>query len=403
MTGVAVRSRAELLFEKAQGSGLEHVALDMAALDPAADRIAALIRERWPDLVLPFHSLWRRFEAGGHDRFAGLAGTRQWAGVREMGRAAVDMALVSGFVGITAPPDWAFGEGLTAERYHGADGLAIASLAMIAGGVFSGVPRDPLRADAGQLVRIASSEIAAGLQVEPGSNRIDCDGRAEDLRRLGEAVGLREDLFAREDDPRPGGLFDLLFDEGLSKPLPAARILEVLADGLAPVFAGGLELGGIPLGDTHRHPAVTGKGITPDTQGLLPLHTRLQRLVTDLAEPMVWAGIEVVELETLTAQSDPVAIGLLLDTGILSLRTPHEKETSPDTGTAASVELRGLAVALCDRLAEKLRNRLGAGDEELPLVGLLEGGMRYAAGKIALEKRGSAAPVLLFAGADRLL
>ena len=90
--------------------------VDIAALDPTADRIAGLIRERWPDLVLPFHSLWRRFEAGGHDRFAGLAGTRQWADVREMGRAAFDMALVSGFVGIVAPPAWAFGEGITAER-----------------------------------------------------------------------------------------------------------------------------------------------------------------------------------------------------------------------------------------------------------------------------------------------
>ncbi|MEI2386231.1 DUF1688 family protein [Breoghania sp. JC706] len=405
MTSAAVRRRADLLFRRALGQGLDHVAVDMSALDPAADRVAALIQERWPDLALPFHSLWRRFEAGGHDRFAGLANARQWADVREMGRAAFDMALVSGFLGIVAPTDWGYDDGISQERYGGEEGLAIASLAMIASGLFSGVPGDPLRADAGQLVRISTDEIASGLQVGAGADAglMDCAGRAEALRRLGEAVGLRDDLFSREDDPRPGGLFDLLFDEGLSGPLSAQRILDVVADGLVPVFAGGPQLGGIPLGDTHHHPAVAGEGTAPATEGLLPLHSRLQRLVTDLAEPLVWAGVEIVGLETLTACSDPQAVGLLFDLALLKRIGPAVTQTEPDIGDALVVESRGLTVALFDRLAAKVRERLGVTEEEMPLAGLLEGGMRYAAGKIALEKRDSAAPALLFAGADRLL
>ncbi|MDJ0930006.1 DUF1688 family protein [Breoghania sp.] len=149
MGAAAVRHRSDLVLQSVLDARLEHVEVDLAQLEPTADRIAALIRERWLDLVLPFHSLWRRFEAGGHDRFAGLAASRQWRDVREMGRAAFDMALVSGFIGISAPSGWAYADGLTAESHFGADGLAIASLAMIASGLFSGVPRDPLRADAG--------------------------------------------------------------------------------------------------------------------------------------------------------------------------------------------------------------------------------------------------------------
>ena len=117
----------------------------------------------------------------------------------------------------------------------------------------------------------------------------------------------------------------------------------------------------------------------------------------------MWAGVEIAGLEALSAQSDPVAVGLLLDTGLLALRDPGSAAASPDIGAALSVELRGLTVALFDRLAAKLRARLEVEEEEMPLAGLLEGGMRYAAGKIALEKHGNAAPALLFAGADGLL
>ncbi|MDJ0930007.1 MAG: DUF1688 family protein [Breoghania sp.] len=102
--------------------------------------------------------------------------------------------------------------------------------------------------------------------------------------------------------------------------MSAECVLEVLVDGLAPVFAGGPELGGIPLDDTCRFDIVSGEGIDPDTVGLLPLHSRLQRLVADLAEPLVWAGVEIQGLERLTAQSDAVVAGLLLDTGLVRLR-----------------------------------------------------------------------------------
>lgn len=403
MSAGAVLTRAECLLDRALGPGLEHVSVDPEALDPAVDEIERLIRERWGDLVLPFNSVWRRFEAGGHDRFAGQAASRQWADVREMGRAAFDMALVTGFLGISAPGAWAFADAFAAERYRGADGLAIAGLSMISSGLFSGVPLDPLRADAGQLARLDTPEIETALQVEAGSGRIDCEARARGLRRLGEAANLRDDLFAREDDPRPGGLFDLLFEEGLAGPLTAGRILEVLADGLAPVFAGGLDLGAIPLGDTYRHGALSGEGIDPQTAGLLPLHGRLQRLVVDLAEPLVWAGIEISGLEELTAQSDPVAVSLLLDTGVMRPRVGEGDLSEPDISAPVVVEMRGLSVALFDRLASRLRVRFEAEPAEMPLAGLLEGGIRHAAGKIALEKRATAAPALLFAGADTLL
>ncbi|WP_321499540.1 DUF1688 family protein [Breoghania sp.] len=402
MTPHAVRARANLLLDKALEGELSHVAVDIGALDPLSDSLAARIRAEWPDLALPFHSVWRRFEAGGHDRFAGLAASRQWPDVREMGRAAFDMALVAGFIGPAAPDGWGFADALTGERYPGADGLAIASLSMIASGLFSGQPLDPLRADAGQLVRVSEDEIAAGLQIDPDNPAMDCAPLARVLRRLGEAVGLRDDVFAQKDDPRPGGVFDLLFEEGLEGALGASRVMELLCDGLAIVQVGGPALGGIPLGDTATHPSLRGEGIEEGTETFMPFHARLQRLVPDLVEPLVWAGVEISGLEDLTINSDAPAAALLLDAGVVTLC-----DGPPQGGVIAldapqAVELRAVTVALFDRLAEKLRLRFEVRAEEMPLAGLLEGAIRHAAGKIALEKRGTLVPMIQFGAPDGL-
>ncbi|WP_164281412.1 DUF1688 family protein, partial [Stenotrophomonas indicatrix] len=72
----------------------------------------------------------------------------------------------------------------------------------------------------------------------------------------GETVAARPDLFAIADAPRPGGLFDVMAASAEGGRLPAAVILEVLLEALGPIWAGRLSLGGVPLGDCWRHPAL---------------------------------------------------------------------------------------------------------------------------------------------------
>jgi hypothetical protein len=55
------------------------------------------------------------------------------------------------------------------------------------------------------------------------------------------------------------------------------------------------------------------------------------------------------------------------------------------------VEWRALTVALLDRLAPLVRERLGAPD--MPLASILEGGTWAAGRRLADERRGGAAPV----------
>ncbi|HEX3210195.1 MAG TPA: DUF1688 family protein, partial [Geminicoccaceae bacterium] len=68
----AIRGRAGLLLAAAERDELAHFALDLGRLDPAADYVIETIRASYPDLAIPYHSRWRHFSAGGHDRAAAL-------------------------------------------------------------------------------------------------------------------------------------------------------------------------------------------------------------------------------------------------------------------------------------------------------------------------------------------
>ncbi|WP_244294010.1 DUF1688 family protein [Pannonibacter carbonis] len=380
----AVRERANRLLELGLAGDLEHFTVDLSHLPALADRVIATTRRRYPDLAVPLQSCWRHFEAGGLDRWDMLAGARGFADVREMGRAAFDLAIVSCVTNAHPGTSWHYAEDVSGELFAGPAGLSIASLAMLASGLFSAVPEDPLRADAHALMRIEEAELVAGFQSGPGNRLEGLAGRMTLLNRLGEAIGLRPDLFAREDEPRPGGLFDILYDEGQQGAIPAVRILDLVLEGLGPVWPERTVLNGIGLGDTWGHSRL----VTADaTSGLMPLHMLSQWIAGSLIEPLAWAGVEVFELSALTGLADRDHCVLFLDSGILLPRDLAEAKQPHEPGSEYVTECRALTVALLDQLALSIRRELQATEDDLPLSCIVEGGTRAAGREIAREKR----------------
>jgi hypothetical protein len=109
-------------------------------------------------------------------------------------------------------------------------------------------------------------------------------------------------------------------------------LTEVLTH-LGPIWPGRILLGGIPLGDCWRHPAIkTGDA----TDQLAPLHKLSQWLTYSLIEPMERAGIEVTEIDGLTGLAEYRNGGLFIDTGVLALRDraqgAHQHEVGLDIG-----------------------------------------------------------------------
>jgi hypothetical protein len=168
-------------------------------------------------------------------------------------------------------------------------------------------------------------------------------------------------------------------------------ILTAVLEGFSEIWPGRIALAGVNLGDVGRHPAAGGDG---PTAGLVPFHKLSQWLAYSLVEPLEDAGIEVVELDRLTALAEYRNGGLLIDLGVLVPK--HAGVLSkPHVGASeVVVEWRALTVALIDELADRIRRKLGMSTAELSLPKILEGGTWSGGRRIAAELRAGGGPPL---------
>ena len=108
-TPQAIRVRAGMVLAAAECGTLEHFALDASRLDPAADYVIETIRTRYPDLDIPYHSRWRHFAVGGHDRWTALAAGLD-ADRDEVARARFDLVVTSVLLDAGAGDAWRYSE-----------------------------------------------------------------------------------------------------------------------------------------------------------------------------------------------------------------------------------------------------------------------------------------------------
>jgi hypothetical protein len=391
LSAAAVRERAQLMLEAGLADRLAHFRIDLDRLDAAADLTVAVTRAAYPSLDIPFHSRWRHFVIDGVDRWAALAATAAWPDAAARARAEFDLAVVSVLLDAGAGPTWRYRDASTGRDIGRSEGLALASLAMFADGLFSESPRDPLRVDAPRLWELTDASLVNGFQAGPSNPLTGIAGRADLLRRLGRTTAAVSSVFARAGEPRPGGLFDHLASlaDGAGGRVAAATILAELLRHLGPVWPLRVVLGGIALGDCWHHPA-----IAPDdaAAGLVPLHKLAQWLAYSLIEPLRRASITVTDLNGLTGLAEYRNGGLFIDTGVLALRDGAAARGRHSVDSPLVVEWRALTVALIDRLAPLVRQRLGRDAEALPLAKILQGGTWAAGRAIAQRLRADGSP-----------
>ncbi len=384
----AVRERAHALLAKAERGKLAHFAVKPKRLAQAADLVAEVTREAYPDLNVPYHSRWRHFVVAGADRWAALAATLD-ADRDEVARIRFDLAVTSVLLDAGAGERWRYLEsgGTVLAR---SEGLALASFDLFRVGAFSDDPGAPLRADATALARLEVETLARGFQVTEDNPLVGLEGRAALLRRLGAALTAAPDLFGgpggiggRSIGPgRVGNLYDALKARAEGGALPASAILDAVLRGLGPIWPGRITLDGVNLGDVWRHSAV----------GLVPFHKLSQWLSYSLVEPLEDAGIRVTGLDRLTGLPEYRNGGLLVDTGVLVPKDPRILAAALEVGDEAVVEWRALTVALLDRLADEVRARLGVTAADFPLAKVLQGGSWTAGRVIARRLRPDGGP-----------
>jgi hypothetical protein len=385
----AVRERAHRMLALALDDKLPNFRVLPEKMDGVIDLVLQTARQAYPSFDVPFHSRWRHFVANNDNRWAAIADQARWPNPAARARAEFDLAIVSVFLDAGAGPAWRYRDPRSGLVIGRSEGLGLASLAMFESGTFSTDPRDPLRTDADVLANLDVADLKRGLQVCDANPLIGLDGRVELLRRLGKLVASKPDTFGRFDNPRPGGLFDHLTARAENGRLPAPVILSELLQQLGQIWPSRLTLGGIALGDCWKHPALT----TGDaTNGLVPLHKLSQWLAYSLIEPLQTAGIEVTDIDGLTGLAEYRNGGLFIDSGVLAFRDEADARREHEVASTLVVEWRALTVALLDRLAEGMRQRLGLDAVSLPLAKVLEGGSWAAGRRLAHERRTDASP-----------
>jgi hypothetical protein len=389
LNAAAVRSRAHRMLALALDDKLPNFRIHPDKMDSVVDLVLQTTRDAYPTLDVPFHSRWRHFVQNGDNRWSTVANQTRWPDPAARARAEFDLAMVSVFLDAGAGPTWRYRDPKSSLAIGRSEGLGLASLGMFTGGLFSADPQRPLRVDADVLSHLSVADVALGLQVSDANPLVGLEGRVDLLRRLGQLVASKPNIFGRHDTPRPGGLFDQLAARAENGPLPAPIILSELLQQLGPIWPSRLTLGGIALGDCWKHPLLT----TDDaTNGLVPLHKLSQWLAYSLIEPLQTAGIEVVDIDGLTGLAEYRNGGLFVDSGVLSFRNVEDAQREHEVSSSLVVEWRALTVALLDRLAEGVRKRLGLDAVSLPLAKVLEGGSWAAGRRLARERRADASP-----------
>jgi len=378
-SAAAVRERCAAMLGIALDGGLPNLAVDLGRLPACADCTAGVIRRNYPALDIPHHARWRHFGAGGADRWGAFRAALGRLDAAAVARTRIDLCVVSVLLDAGAGPEWRYREAGTGLVLARSEGLAVASLAAFRAGLFSsdGAPQ----ADAAGLAAVDAAALGRAFQVSDGNGLAGLEGRAALMRRLGAVLPARPDLFA---GGRIGGLFDALAPAGT---VGAAALLGALLDGLGPAWPSRIALAGRPLGDVWPHPAAPG-------DGLVPFHKLSQWLAYSLIEVFEDAGVPVTGIADLTGLPEYRNGGLLLDLGVLRLRDPALADAPLPPGHPAVVEWRALTVALLDRLAPLIRDRLGRDEAALPLSRILEGGTWAAGRAIAAERRPGGGPPL---------
>jgi hypothetical protein len=389
LSAKAVRERAHRMLAIGLDDRLPHFRIDLRRMDATVDLVLETTRKAYPALDIPFHSRWRHFVAQGQDRWVAINKISTWSDAAAQARTEFDLAIVSVFLDAGAGPAWRYLDPATGVSVGRSEGLGLASLAMFAGGLFSTDPDHPLRADADALARIDVGDLRKDLQVSETNPLVGIEGRADLLQRLGALVTSRPEIFAINDTPRPGGLFDRMASLATGGQLPAPVVLTELLHHLGPVWPSRLTLGGIPLGDCWRHPSLT---TADSTSELMPLHKLSQWLAYSLIEPLHRAGISVTNIDGLTGLAEYRNGGLFVDACVLCFRDPSDAKREHDVASHLVVEWRALTVALLDRLAADMRQRLALDATSMPLAMILEGGSWAAGRALARERRPDGSP-----------
>ncbi len=378
----AIRERAQAVFDYTC-SGKGSFNYNEKQFAPTVDYVLSTIRKQYPDLQIPFHSRWGHFRAGGIDRVRALKSQIKSFEPFEQARIQLDLVVTSVLLDAGAGATWSYLEEDSNRTFTRSEGLGVASFYMFLTGVMAG-DKESLRADSAGLRTVSKKDLMQAFQVSERNPLLGVDGRLKLLNNL--SVALQNTKIFK--DNRPGNIIDYLADK-YGNQVPATAVLRAVLDGLGVIWPGRLTASGVNLGDVWRHSKLA-KG----NEALVPFHKLSQWMTYSLIEPIQDAGLKVTGVEGLTGLAEYRNGGLLIDSGLITLRNPKDSISAWRPDSDLIIEWRALTIHLLDRIGAEVQEKLNRTPEEFPLAKVLEGGTWWAGRRIAKEKRTNGDPPL---------
>ncbi|CCI45879.1 unnamed protein product [Albugo candida] len=386
----SIRQTCERVHELAKIDQTKYFRLQSSELDAVASYIIKVINQTYSSCdEVPFHSRWRHFEAGSPQRIPNM--TAQWnCDSIERARRLIDLVVVSVLLDAGAGAQWYFFEKETQTSYTRSEGLGIASLHMFMAGVFSSDPSKPHRVDAQGLCNLTIESLRVGFQVGDDNLLVGLEGRLALLQRLGIALKNKPGYFKSQTTDtlfRPGNMIDSL---GTSELVSVSVLWTIVIEGFEAIWPESrTKIDGINMGDVWPLSYLNGDSVE---NSYVSFHKLSQWLTYSLIEPLQWAGVNLTDLNLLTALPEYRNGGLLLDTNVLVPRNPSILNQEHEPSSEIVIEWRALTVAILDDVHKILLERLHVSADEFPLAKMLEGGSWKAGRLIAKERRHDGGP-----------
>ncbi len=381
----AIRDQASEIFKLCE-NGRTHFQYHPEEMRPSVDYLLSVIQKNYPDLKIPFHSRWGHFRVGNIDRVKKFDLSIASLDKLERARTKLDLVISSVLLDAGAGAEWKYLEAESKKHFSRSEGLGVASLYLFQSGAMSSDGRS-LRADREGLKKLSIETLEKAFQVSPENPLVGSAGRLQLLNNLAGALENKK-IFK---DGRPGNILDYLIEKH-GKSIPAIALLRAVLDGLGPIWPGRLTANGINLGDVWQH-SLLGKLGT--FESLIPFHKLSQWMTYSLIEPILEAGVEVTGVEGLTGLAEYRNGGLLIDSGLVTLRNPEELKQAWKPDSELIIEWRALTVHLLDRFGAAVQRAFGKSPAEFPLAKVLEGGTWWAGRFLAQEKRASGDPPIM--------
>ena len=381
-----IRSRAQQIYLLAL-NGDTHFEIHEHKLAEVSDFVLQVIAENYPDKNVPYHSRWRHYEVGNQFQLEALQEVGKSLTDIERAKLGIDLIIPSVLVDAGAGPDWQYNSNnsVTVGR---SEGLGLASLDMFLAGGFS-CNKEPhqqkIETTAAGLKAVSVQSFNAHFKVDSNNPLVGVEGRVQLLQSLGDAIIAQPSIFPNQ---RPSDLVDYVLAHYQTTPT-ASQILAMVIDFLGNIWPGRLMLDDVNLGDTWAYSPL---GAGPD--GYIPFHKLSQWISYSIIETLANNGFTVTGVEALTGLAEYRNGGLMLDSGLISLRNPANADKLWAPGSEIIIEWRALTICLLDKIGEKIVQSLNTTAAQFPLAKVLEGGTWAAGRKLALQQRHNLTPPL---------